>query len=135
MTDISGLTLHFWWRVRPKTSVTLILRGAGVCLVLFYIYPIVPYALALCAQFLLFEDVCKFFLNWNVAIVSIPALLKKLWITLPLTQACIHEWIRKSRFLCRSKTLLLDTLILFTRYWLFKQLLLLLWTLFQCQNI
>ena len=30
----------------------LLLRGTGIFLVLLYIYPIVPYALALCAQFL-----------------------------------------------------------------------------------
>ena len=44
----------FSWRVRPETSVTFILCGTGIFLVLFYIYPIVPYASALCAQFLLF---------------------------------------------------------------------------------
>ena len=44
--------------VSVLTSVTLILRGTGIFLLLFYIYPIVPYALALCAQFLLklFKD-------------------------------------------------------------------------------
>ena len=38
----------------PETSVTFLLLGTGMFLVLFYIYPIVPYTLALCAQFLLF---------------------------------------------------------------------------------
>ena len=37
-------------RVRPETSIILILRGTGNFLVLFDIYPIVPYASALRAQ-------------------------------------------------------------------------------------
>ena len=44
--------IHFSWRARPETSVRFILRGTGIFFVLFYIYPIVPYASALCAQLL-----------------------------------------------------------------------------------
>ena len=40
-----------------RLLVAFILHGTGIFLVLFYIYPIVPYALALCAQFLI---------NWRV---------------------------------------------------------------------
>ena len=40
--------------IRPETSVTFILRGTGIVLVLFYIYSIVPYASAFFAQFLSF---------------------------------------------------------------------------------
>ena len=36
-----------------------ILRGTGIFLVLFYIYPIVPYASALCAQFLKIGIIAK----------------------------------------------------------------------------
>ena len=38
---------------RPETSVIFILRGTGIFLVFFYIHPIVPYASACFAQFLL----------------------------------------------------------------------------------
>ena len=34
-------------------AIGIFLRGTGIFLVLFHIYPIVPYALAFCAQFLL----------------------------------------------------------------------------------
>ena len=37
-------------------DIIFILRGTGIFLVLFYIYPIVPYASALCAPFLLSMD-------------------------------------------------------------------------------
>ena len=44
----SGLYVnrHFDKGQRPKTSVIFLLLGTGVVLVLFYIYPIVPYARA-----------------------------------------------------------------------------------------
>ena len=36
-----------------------ILSGTGIFLVLFYIYPIVPYASAFCAHFLILQDLRK----------------------------------------------------------------------------
>ena len=50
---------HFWCRVRPETSVTFILLSTGIVLVLFYIYPIVPYAPAFLHCFLLLVTVVK----------------------------------------------------------------------------
>ena len=37
ITKSSNNILDFWWRVRPETSVTFILRGTGIFLVLFNI--------------------------------------------------------------------------------------------------
>ena len=75
---------HFWWRVRPETSVTFILRGTGIVLVLFYIYPIVPYALALCAMFLLlFQHVGDL---RSATIYSIPDQFS--WLSVDLKYSC-----------------------------------------------
>ena len=43
----------------PETSYAFILLGTGICLVLFYIYPIVPYASAFLHSFLLLVTVVK----------------------------------------------------------------------------
>ena len=36
MSRYHVIVLDFWWRVRPETSVTSILRGTGIFLVLLY---------------------------------------------------------------------------------------------------
>ena len=48
-----------WWRVRPETSFIFLLPGTGIFLVLFYIYPIVPYAPGFLQSFLLLVTVVK----------------------------------------------------------------------------
>ena len=54
------IKLPFWWRVRPETSfIFILLLGTGICLVLFYIYPIPPYAPAFLHIFLLLVTVVK----------------------------------------------------------------------------
>ena len=47
------IVLTFDKGYRPKISYIFLLRGTVIFLVLFCIYPIVPYVLAFCAQFLL----------------------------------------------------------------------------------